>query len=64
MLGEHTTESVPKIFEKVPAVGNLDGLGCALCRPFSIGARSITGNNLDSWMIAQPRSERVRGSIG
>ena len=63
MLGEHLPQSIPKIFQNMPAIGHLYGLGCAFGRPLSVGARAIAGNNLNSWVLAQPCCKRLCGSV-
>lgn len=46
--------SLSKIAEQVPAIGDLDGVWGALTNTVSISASSIAGDNLDAGSITQP----------
>jgi hypothetical protein len=57
-------DSLPKIAEQMPPVGDLNGVRSALADPVGIGAGTIAGDNLNAGMILQPGRDRCGLAIG
>ena len=57
-------QSVAEIAQEMPAVPDLDGLGCAAPNTVGIGASTVTGDDLDARVILQPRRNRLRVAVG
>ncbi len=52
-------EGRTSIFEKMPAVGNLDGLGSAFGRRVAVTTATIAADNLDLGMVLEPGRHRT-----
>jgi len=60
---QHGGKRIREIFQQVPAVGNLQRMGRTITNRLRIGLGSVTGDNLDPWMVAQPLTHAFRGSV-
>ena len=50
MAAQHVGNGFSKIFEQMPAVSDLAGLGCATSGALGIGTTTIPADNLHPWM--------------
>ena len=57
-------QSVAEIAQEMPAVPDLDGLGCAAPNTVGIGASTVTRDDLDAGVTLQPRRNRLRVAVG
>jgi hypothetical protein len=56
-------QGVAEIAQEMPAVPDLDGLGCAAPDPVGIAAGTVAGDDLDARMALQPRLNRLRVAV-
>jgi hypothetical protein len=54
MLAYHVKERAAGVFKKMPAVGDLNGLGRTLRHCFTIAGPTISGDKFNAGMIPQP----------
>ena len=57
-----TNQSVAKISQQMPAVGNLNCTWRTFRRAAAVEFATIATNNIDSWMRLEPISEGLRGT--
>ena len=55
---------VPEVAEQMPSIGDLDSVWRALPNPVGISASTITGDDLDAGMTAQPVCNCRRFAVG
>jgi hypothetical protein len=60
---EYGGQRIGEIFQEMPAIGNLQGFGRSFGNRLRIGLGSITRDDLDSWMVAQPLTHAFGGSV-
>jgi hypothetical protein len=53
----HVPQGVAHVREQVPAIGDLDSLGCTLPGAIGVGASAVTGDHLDAWMTLEPAGQ-------
>jgi hypothetical protein len=47
-------DGLPQIAQQVPSIGDLDGARSTMTDTVGIGARTIAGDDLDTWAITKP----------
>ena len=52
---EDTLQHLPHMLQEVKAVGNLHRIGSATARPFGVLGGAIARNQLDAWVLFEPR---------
>ena len=63
VIGQKCGKRVREIFQEMPAIRNLQGMGRTITNRLRIGLGSVTGDNLDPWMVAQPLTHAFRSSV-
>ena len=56
-------QGVAEIAQEMPAVPDLDGLGCAAPDTVGIGASTVAGDGLDARVALQLRRNRLRVTV-
>ncbi len=56
--------SLPEVAEQVPSIRDLDGVRGTLANAVAVDAGAIARDNLDARMLAKPRGDRCRFTIG
>ena len=60
----HAADRIAEVAQQVPAIRDLDRLRRALPHAVRIGAGPVARDNLDAWVLAQPRGKRVGLTVG
>jgi len=63
MAVNHGANGIAEVAQEVPAIGHLDRVRRTLTDPVCIGARTVAGDDLNSGMLTQPRSECLGLSV-
>src|SRR5262249_48073160 len=61
---DQATHRITEIAQQVPTVGHLDGLRSARAGSYDVVVGTVTGDDLDLGMIAQPSAKGLCGSLG
>jgi hypothetical protein len=64
MTVEDRLEGVGGVAQQMKTIGDLDRLGSALADAVGIGTGPVTGNDLDTGMLFQPRRQRLGLPVG
>jgi hypothetical protein len=64
MVIEHTAQRITAVAQQMPSVGDLNGLRRPLAGAVGVGAGPIADDDLDRWMIPQPRGQGLALPVG
>lgn len=64
MRGDGLLHALGEVVPQMPAIGDLDRVGCAGARALGVGAGAVSTDHLRAGMREQPRGERVGLPIG
>jgi hypothetical protein len=64
MVIEHTAERITAVAQQMPPVGDLNGLRRSLAGSIGVGAGPIADDDLDRWMVLEPRGQGLGRAIG
>jgi hypothetical protein len=57
MVIEHTAQRITAVAQQMPPVGDLNGLRRSLAGSIGVGAGPIADDDLDRWMVLEPRGQ-------
>ena len=57
MSVDYGANGVAEIAQQMPSIGHLNYVGGTLANAVCIGARTVTGDNLNPWVLTQPHCE-------
>jgi hypothetical protein len=60
---EYGGQRIREIFQEVPAIRNLQGMGRTITNRLRISLGSVTGDNLNSRMVTQPLTDAFGSSV-
>jgi hypothetical protein len=58
----HSQHDFPQVFEHMPAIHNVLGIGSAFGGSTRIFARTVTTDLFDAWVLPQPVGKRIPGA--
>jgi hypothetical protein len=64
MVIEHTAERITAVAQQMPPVGDLNGLRRSLAGSIGVGAGPIAHDDLDRWMVLEPRGQGLGRAVG
>ena len=64
MVIEHTAQRITAVAQQMPPVGDLNGPRRSLAGSIGVGAGPIADDDLDRWMVLEPRGQGLGRTVG